>query len=51
MFYLPRVRLSPGPTHAKQGQNVTLPQCHVSGFPAPVVTRGGTTTEEIIICF
>ena len=34
----PRVRLSPGPTHAKQGQNVTLPQCHVSGFPAPVVT-------------
>ena len=33
-----RVRLSPGPTHAKQGQNVTLPQCHVTGFPAPVVT-------------
>jgi len=34
----PRIRLAPGPTNAKKGQNVTLPRCHVIGFPAPVVT-------------
>ena len=34
----PRVQLLPGPTHAKTGQNVTLPRCHVTGFPSPVVT-------------
>ncbi|KAL9961345.1 hypothetical protein ACROYT_G030263 [Oculina patagonica] len=34
----PRIQLARGPTYAKNGQNVTLPKCHVTGFPAPVVT-------------
>ena len=34
----PRIQLAPGPTYAKTGQNVTLPKCHVTGFPVPVVT-------------
>lgn len=34
----PRIQLAPGPTHVKTGQNITLPKCHVTGFPAPVVT-------------
>ena len=34
----PRIQLAPGPTLAKTGQNATLPKCHVTGFPAPVVT-------------
>ncbi|KAL9961353.1 hypothetical protein ACROYT_G030273 [Oculina patagonica] len=34
----PRIQLAPGPTYAKKGQSVTLPKCHVTGFPAPVVT-------------
>ena len=34
----PRIQLAPGPTYAKKGSNVTLPKCHVTGFPAPVVT-------------
>ena len=34
----PRIQLAPGPTYTKKGSNVTLPKCHVIGFPAPVVT-------------
>lgn len=34
----PRIQLAPGPTYAKKDSNVTLPKCHVTGFPAPVVT-------------
>ena len=34
----PRVSLHPGPYHVIEGSNVTLPTCHVTGFPAPVVT-------------
>ena len=34
----PRIQLAPGPTYAKKGSNVTLPKCHVTGFPAPLVT-------------
>ena len=34
----PRIQLTQGPTYAKTGQNVTLPKCHVTGFPVPVVT-------------
>jgi len=34
----PRIQLAPGPNHAKRGENVTLPKCHVTGFPAPVIT-------------
>ena len=40
VFYLapPRVQINPGPSHAKTGQNVKLPKCHVTGFPTPKVT-------------
>ena len=34
----PRVSLHPGPYHVIEGSNVTLPICHVTGYPAPVVT-------------
>ena len=34
----PRIQLAPGPTYVKKGSNATLPKCHVTGFPAPVVT-------------
>ena len=34
----PRVSLQPGPYHVIEGSNVTLPTCHVTGYPAPVVT-------------
>jgi len=34
----PRVTLHPGPYHVIEGSNVTLPTCHVAGYPAPVVT-------------
>ena len=30
--------LHPGPYHVIEGSNVTLPTCHVTGYPAPVVT-------------
>ena len=34
----PRVSLIPGPMYAIKGSNVTLPICHVTGHPRPVVT-------------
>ena len=34
----PRISLDPGPTYVSAGENVTLPECHVTGFPRPVVT-------------
>ena len=34
----PRVSLHSGPSYVTQGSNVTLPTCHVIGYPAPVVT-------------
>ena len=34
----PRVSLHPGPYHVIEGSDVTLPTCHVTGYPAPVVT-------------
>ncbi|KAL9967876.1 hypothetical protein ACROYT_G026176 [Oculina patagonica] len=34
----PRVSLHPGPSYVTEGSNVTLPTCHVTGYPAPVVT-------------
>ena len=33
----PRVSLHPGPHYAIEGSKVTLPRCHVTGYPAPVV--------------
>ena len=34
----PRIYLHPGPYHVIEGTNATLPICHVTGYPAPVVT-------------
>ena len=34
----PRVSLHPGPSYVIEGSNATLPTCHVTGYPAPVVT-------------
>ena len=35
---LPRVSLHSGPHYAIEGSSYTLPTCHVTGYPAPVVT-------------
>ena len=34
----PRVSLNPGPHHAIEGSSYTLTSCHVTGYPAPVVS-------------
>ncbi|XP_068699734.1 roundabout homolog 2-like isoform X1 [Montipora foliosa] len=34
----PRVYLSFGPSYVENGKNITLPVCHVTGFPSPVIT-------------
>ncbi|XP_067018278.1 peroxidasin homolog isoform X2 [Acropora muricata] len=34
----PRISLNPGPRHAIEGNTFTLPTCHVTGYPPPVVT-------------
>ena len=34
----PTASIHPGPLHATEGSNVTLPTCHVTGHPTPVVT-------------
>ncbi|XP_015756507.1 PREDICTED: hemicentin-2-like isoform X2 [Acropora digitifera] len=34
----PRISLNPGPRYAIQGSTFTLPICHVTGYPTPVVT-------------
>ena len=34
----PRMFLHPGPHYTVEGKNVTLPICHVIGYPQPVVT-------------
>ena len=33
----PRISLHPGPLHVIEGNNVTLPSCHVTGYPKPAV--------------
>ena len=33
----PRISLHPGPLYVKEGNNVTLPICHVTGYPKPTV--------------
>ena len=42
LFFLvsvqPRISLNPGPRYAIQGSTFTLPTCHVTGYPTPVVT-------------
>ena len=34
----PHISLNPGPRHAIEGSTFTLPICHVTGYPTPVVT-------------
>ncbi|XP_044183735.1 receptor-type tyrosine-protein phosphatase F-like isoform X1 [Acropora millepora] len=34
----PRISLNPGPRYAIKGNTFTLPTCHVTGYPTPVVT-------------
>ena len=34
----PRITLHPGPVYVAEGNNVTLPSCHVTGYPTPEVT-------------
>jgi len=34
----PHVSLHPGPSYAIEGSNVSLPTCHVTGHPTPVLT-------------
>ena len=34
----PSISLNPGPRYAIQGSTFTLPTCHVTGYPTPVVT-------------
>ena len=34
----PTVSIHPGPLHAIEGSDVTLPTCHVTGHPTPLVT-------------
>ena len=34
----PKVSLSLGPSYVEKGNNITLPVCHVTGFPPPVIT-------------
>ena len=33
-----RISLNPGPRYAIQGSNFTLPTCHGTGYPTPIVT-------------
>ena len=34
----PRISILPGPSYVIEGRNVTLPTCHATGYPVPVVT-------------
>ena len=34
----PSISLNPGPYYVVEGSNATLPACHVTGHPAPLVT-------------
>ena len=34
----PSISLNPGPLYVVEGSNATLPVCHVTGHPAPLVT-------------
>ena len=34
----PFISLNPGPFYVVEGSNVTLPVCHVTGYPTPLVT-------------
>ena len=34
----PKVSLPFGPSYAEKGKNITLPVCHVTGFPPPKIT-------------
>ena len=34
----PKISLSFGPSYVEKGKNITLPVCHVTGFPPPKIT-------------
>ena len=34
----PKISLSFGPSYVEKGKNITLPVCHVTGFPLPKIT-------------
>ena len=34
----PSISLNPGPFYVVEGTSVTLPVCHVTGYPTPLVT-------------
>ena len=34
----PSISLNPGPFYVVEGSNVTLPVCHVTGYPTPLIT-------------
>ena len=34
----PKVSINPGPLYAVKGSDITLPVCHVTGYPRPLVT-------------
>ena len=34
----PSISLNPGPLYVVEGSNATLPVCHVTGHPPPLVT-------------
>ena len=41
----PQVSLSTGPLYVIRGSNVTLPTCHVTGYPAPLLTWRKSTGQ------
>ena len=49
----PRVSLSLGPSYVEKGKNITLPICHVTGFPRVVITwvkvRGNLTQARTVV--
>ena len=48
----PRIHLDSGPTFVEENTNVTLPRCHVTGFPTPDVklskVGGSLSSQEVV---
>ncbi|XP_044167069.1 peroxidasin homolog [Acropora millepora] len=44
----PRISLNPGPRYAIHGSNFTLPTCHVTGYPTPIVTWRKLSSELLV---
>ena len=43
----PKVSLSYGPSYVEKGKNVTLPVCHVTGFPSPKIAWLKTNNNTV----